>query len=97
MNLLQKIGGIIGFPAGNTACERMGDFMGLFDSTLLGRVDSTPRHIDGISCDARNCVYHDGDNYCTAKHVSIGSMTAASAAETRCATFEARSGITRKN
>lgn len=70
--------------------------MGLLDNTLVPRADAVPRHISGISCDARNCVYHDGDNYCTAKRVSIGSMTATNAAETRCATFEPRSGITRK-
>ncbi|MBQ2709445.1 MAG: DUF1540 domain-containing protein [Clostridia bacterium] len=71
--------------------------MGIFDNTLVVRTDSVPRHIDGISCDVQNCVYHDGDNYCTAKHVSIGNLTAASAAQTRCATFEAKAGVMRKN
>ena len=70
--------------------------MGLLDYTLVPRTDSAPRHIDGISCDAKNCVYHDGDNYCTAKRVSIGSVVATCSGETRCATFEARSGVTRE-
>ena len=71
--------------------------VGLLDNTLVVNGSSVPRHIDGISCDVQSCVYHDGDNYCTAKRVSIGNLTASNAAETRCATFTAKSGVTRKN
>ncbi|MBQ8509005.1 MAG: DUF1540 domain-containing protein [Clostridia bacterium] len=70
--------------------------MGLFDNHLNIGVDTTPRHISGITCDARNCVYHDGDNYCTASRVNIGSIVATSSSETRCATFEPRGDITRR-
>lgn len=69
--------------------------MGFFDNRLTIGADTVPRHINGIYCDVRSCVYHDGDNYCTAKRVSIGNMTASSAAETRCSTFELRGDITR--
>ena len=50
--------------------------MGLFDDRLVPRVDTQPRHISGITCDARNCVYHDGDIYCTAEHMTVRSMVA---------------------
>ena len=68
--------------------------MGLFDNSLAPRVDTQPRHISGITCDARNCIYHDGDIYCTADHITVRSMVATSSSETRCATFEPRHGIT---
>lgn len=64
--------------------------MGLFDNTLAVRVDTMPRHIGGISCDAKNCMYHDGDSYCTADLVRIGNLLANSSSETRCSTFEPR-------
>ncbi len=70
--------------------------MGLFTNNLLVPTDSAPRHINGITCDVRNCVYHDGDNFCCAKRVTIGSAVARNASETRCATFEPRGEITRK-
>ena len=70
--------------------------MGLFTNNLLTPVDSIPRHISGITCDVKNCVYHDGDNFCTARRVTIGSTAAVRSSETRCATFEPRGEITRK-
>ncbi len=70
--------------------------MGLFDNSLSVSPDTPPRHIRGITCDARNCVFHDGDIYCTAERVNIGNIVASSSAETRCATFEPRGGVTRK-
>lgn len=42
----------------------------------------------GISCDVRNCVYHDGSCYCTADCISVGPSNACSSAETLCATFK---------
>ena len=53
-------------------------------------LDDTPRHIGGISCSCRNCVYHDGDNYCTAERISVGTVTASCSSETVCATFKPR-------
>ena len=70
--------------------------MGLFANNLITRADTVPRHINGIVCDAKNCVYHDGDSFCTAERVNIGNLVAQNSAETRCATFEARGEITRK-
>ena len=69
--------------------------MGFFDDRLVVSVNNPPRHINGIVCDARNCVYHDGDSYCTAARISIGSVTACHSSETRCATFVMRGDITR--
>jgi len=47
-----------------------------------------PKHIQGISCNVKNCVYHDGDNYCTADRVSVGPSYATSSTDTVCATFK---------
>ena len=70
--------------------------MGLFTHNLLTPADAVPRHINGITCDVRSCVYHDGDNFCTAERVTIGSAAAVKSSQTRCATFEARGEITEK-
>ncbi len=48
------------------------------------------KHIKGIGCDVKNCVYHDGDSYCTADKVSIGPGYASCATDTICATFKQR-------
>ena len=69
--------------------------MGLLDHSLALRADTTPHHISGIACEAKACVYHDGDSYCTAKKVNIGSITASNAEQTRCATFVARGKLTK--
>lgn len=47
-------------------------------------------HIKGISCDVRNCVYHDCETYCTAKQITVGPSNAVSSADTACATFKER-------
>jgi len=70
--------------------------MGFFNSNLSVAADTIPRHIGRITCDAHNCVYHDGDHYCTANRVTIGNLTALSSGDTRCATFEPRGEITRR-
>lgn len=70
--------------------------MALFDNSLALRPDTLPRHINGITCDAHNCVYHEGDHFCTANRVNIGNVVAMTPSETRCATFEPRGKITRK-
>lgn len=47
-----------------------------------------PQHIRGIICDVKNCVYHDGDNFCTADRIRVGPGHARNSAETACATFK---------
>jgi|GEM_PF-379298 len=47
-----------------------------------------PKHIKGITCDVKNCSYHDGDNYCTANQVAVGPSFATSCTDTVCATFK---------
>ena len=49
------------------------------------------RHIKGITCDVRNCIYHDGDSYCTADRIAVGPSYATSCTDTVCATFRQRS------
>lgn len=41
-----------------------------------------------ISCDVKNCYYHDNSNYCTAEQINVGPVSAVSSAETICATFK---------
>lgn len=64
--------------------------MGLFNDEkgpVLGR------HIRGVSCDVKNCVYHDGDNCCTAERITVGPSYASCGSDTVCATFRAKSSI----
>ena len=42
----------------------------------------------GITCDVRNCVYHDRENCCMAGHIAVGPSYALSSSETVCATFK---------
>ena len=48
------------------------------------------KHIKGIKCDVKNCVYHDCETYCTAKQIAVGPSSATSSADTACATFKER-------
>ena len=69
--------------------------MSLFSSSEYGKEEperrTDGRHIKGISCDVRNCVYHDGDSRCTAEKIAIGPSYATSCTDTVCATFKQRS------
>jgi hypothetical protein len=42
----------------------------------------------GISCDVKNCQYHQGDCYCVASKIAVGPSFATSSTETVCATFK---------
>ena len=44
----------------------------------------------GISCDVKNCQYHEGDCYCTAEKIAVGPSYATSCTDTVCATFKQR-------
>jgi hypothetical protein len=58
--------------------------------------EKTPKgskHLKGIFCDVKNCVYHDGDAYCTADRIAVGPTYASSTSDTVCATFKAKQGI----
>lgn len=46
------------------------------------------KEIKGISCEVRNCVYHDKANNCNAGHINVGTTSANSVQETNCQTFE---------
>lgn len=41
-----------------------------------------------IGCDVKNCHYHDSSNYCTAEQINVGPVSAATSADTICATFK---------
>ncbi|MGI6166547.1 MAG: DUF1540 domain-containing protein [Eubacteriales bacterium] len=44
-----------------------------------------------ISCDVKNCYYHDSSNYCTAEQINVGPGSAETSAETLCTTFRPKS------
>ncbi len=47
-----------------------------------------PQHIRGIVCDVRNCAYHDGDGFCTANRIEVGTTYANRSSDTMCVTFK---------
>ena len=49
---------------------------------------STNRHLEGVCCDVKNCVYHDGEHRCTAKEINVGPTYATASNDTACATFK---------
>lgn len=44
--------------------------------------------IKGISCEVKNCVFHDESGNCNAGHIRVGNQSATSSTETKCETFE---------
>ena len=42
----------------------------------------------GITCDVKNCQYHEGECYCTAQKISVGPSYADCSTDTICATFK---------
>lgn len=46
------------------------------------------KHIKGINCNVKNCVYHDGATECYAGEISVGPCDAKCSANTVCATFK---------
>ena len=53
--------------------------------------NDAPKHYNkGISCDAKNCVYHDCETHCTAKQIIVGPSKAENSGETACTTFKPR-------
>ncbi len=46
------------------------------------------KHIKGIVCDVKNCVYHANNNNCYAGCISVGPREASCSANTNCATFK---------
>ena len=44
-------------------------------------------HIAGVSCDVKNCVYHDEYDRCTADRIAVGPTYATSSSDTVCAPF----------
>ena len=49
-----------------------------------------PKHIQGISCDVKNCTFHDGQHYCTAGQITVGPAHASTSGDTACVTFKAK-------
>lgn len=49
---------------------------------------SSSQHLEGVCCDVKNCVYHDGEHRCTAKEINVGPTYATASHDTACATFK---------
>ena len=69
---------------GDTNSRKEGDEM----DPLFIDPKATPKHIHGLDCNVKNCSYHDGESYCTAKQIHIGPASAKSGSDTLCATFK---------
>ena len=41
--------------------------------------------IKGISCEVKNCKYHDGSDCCTAGHIQVGTQNAKTSTDTASA------------
>lgn len=48
------------------------------------------KHIKGISCDVKNCAYHNGEHQCFAGNIYVGPCEADCSANTSCVTFKPR-------
>ena len=55
-----------------------------------GRCCGSKEVIKGITCDVKNCQYHDSDNKCMAGHIIVGPGSASTSSETLCATFKTK-------
>ena len=47
---------------------------GFFDEDITENLNNPPKHIKGLVCSVKNCVYHDSEGYCTAYSVHILSL-----------------------
>ncbi len=56
-----------------------------------GKTASHVKKNKGVLCDVKNCVYHDGENHCTAERINVGPSYATSCTDTVCATFKQKS------
>ena len=58
------------------------------DQIMMNESSKCDKHIKGINCSVKNCVYHDGECYCTAENIHVGPHHAEKSADTVCATFK---------
>ena len=57
----------------------------------MSDTENSRKELQGVCCDAVQCVHHGRDNTCHAKGISVGPHSAESVTETVCATFKAKS------
>ena len=51
-------------------------------------VNKMKDEIKGISCEVKNCIYHDKSDCCNAGHIVVGEHHAEKCEDTVCKTFE---------
>lgn len=50
-----------------------------------------------ISCEAKNCVYHKGEDTCTAERIKVESPVACCCDDTKCSSFKMMEAKTKNN
>jgi hypothetical protein len=55
------------------------------------------KNTHGISCEAKNCVFHKGESTCTAPSIRVGNEKACCCSDTRCASFKMNEKVTENN
>ncbi|MCR5208341.1 MAG: DUF1540 domain-containing protein [Eubacterium sp.] len=50
------------------------------------------KEIRGITCEVKNCVFHDKNDCCLAGNIEVGNPNATDESETKCKTFECCEG-----
>jgi len=55
------------------------------------------QEIKGITCEVKNCVYHDKAGCCNAGHIRVGNPSATQVSDTICETFECNSECSTTN
>lgn len=54
----------------------------------LFKEDKNEYETPTVYCDVKNCVYHKGNNICTASKIKVGPTHAISSLDTLCDTFK---------
>ena len=61
---------------------------------MMDNKECKGKEIRGITCDVKNCMYHEKENCCMAGTIAVGPSYAASSSETVCATFKPKQETT---
>lgn len=71
-----------------TCCASYGRRGTSYENAVSTNMDPVPQ--TEILCEVSNCVYHSGENRCTASSVNVSGSSASTSRETLCSTFKAR-------
>jgi len=60
----------------------------IMENKIFNKDSKQVKENKGVLCDVCNCVYHNGENHCTATKINVGPSYATSCTDTVCATFK---------